>query len=100
MSTREPIPKRLYRSRDVRMIAGVAGGLAAYLAIDPTIIRLAFVILALSSGVGILIYVAMLIIVPEEPLAGEADRVALPAEQPAPPATTDDSESRPAAGIE
>jgi len=61
--------KRLYRSRDDRVIGGVCGGLAKYLTMDPTVVRLIFVLLALAGGPGILIYLIMLIVVPEEPLA-------------------------------
>jgi phage shock protein C len=45
-------PKRLYRSRTDRMIAGVCGGLAKHFGIDPTLVRLAFVILALAGMSG------------------------------------------------
>lgn len=62
--------KRLYRSRDERMIAGVCGGLGEYLNTDPTVIRILFVILAiLGVGFGgLLLYLAMWLIVPEEPV--------------------------------
>lgn len=61
--------KRLYRSRDNRMIAGVAGGLAAYLNVDPTIIRLLWV-LALFLGVvpAIAVYVVGAAVIPKEPI--------------------------------
>ncbi len=61
--------KILYRSRNNRMIGGVCGGLGEFLGIDPTIVRLLFA-LGLIFGhafVGIL-YIVMLIVVPEEPL--------------------------------
>lgn len=58
---------RLYRSRYDRMFAGVCGGLGHYLGIDPTIIRLLFVLLALANGAGVLIYILMMIVVPENP---------------------------------
>ncbi len=60
--------KKLYRSRTDRMVAGVAGGLAEYFNIDPTIVRLAFVLLALAGGPGLIIYVIMWIVVPEAPV--------------------------------
>lgn len=63
--------KRLYRSRNDRMIAGVAGGLGEYLGIDATIIRLLFVLTLFGVGSGALIYLIMLLVVPEEPLEGE-----------------------------
>jgi phage shock protein C len=60
---------RLYRSRNDRMIGGVCGGLGKYMNIDPTVVRLLFVALALLGGPGLIIYLVMLIIVPEDPLA-------------------------------
>lgn len=58
---------RLYRSRTNRMVSGVCGGLGEYLGLDPTWIRLAFLAFTLAGGAGILIYILMLIIVPENP---------------------------------
>jgi phage shock protein C len=59
--------KRLYRSRTDRMLAGVAGGIAEYLAVDPTLVRVVFVVLALAgSGIGLLVYLVLWLIVPEE----------------------------------
>ena len=63
--------KRLYRSRSDRMIAGVAAGLGEYLGIDTTIIRLLFVLTFLGAGSGVLIYLVMMLVVPEEPIEGE-----------------------------
>ncbi len=60
--------KQLTRSTTNRMIAGVCGGLGAYANIDPTVIRLAAVLLLFLTGPGVLaIYVIMMLIVPEEP---------------------------------
>jgi|SaaInlStandDraft_3_1057020.scaffolds.fasta_scaffold04901_6 phage shock protein C len=59
--------KRLYRSKNEKMIAGVAGGLAEYLDLDPTIIRLLFVVLLFVGGGGGVIYILMMLIVPELP---------------------------------
>jgi phage shock protein C len=59
--------KKLYRSRDERMLGGVCGGLGKYLSVDPTIIRILFIIFAFTGG-GFLAYLIMLFIVPEEPL--------------------------------
>jgi phage shock protein PspC (stress-responsive transcriptional regulator) len=62
----EPRPRRLYRNPDGAMIAGVCNGLASYFGIDVTFVRIAFVLVAiLSKGAGIIIYVAMMFIVPE-----------------------------------
>ena len=58
--------KRLYRSRSERMIWGVCGGLANYFDMDPTIVRIIFVLLALANGVGIVVYIIMAIVVPLE----------------------------------
>ncbi len=60
---------RLYRSRDDRMLAGVAGGLAERFDLDPALVRVLWVIVAfLSGGIFLLAYVVMAIVVPEEPL--------------------------------
>ena len=58
---------RLYRSRTDRKLAGVCGGLAQYLNTDATLIRVLFVVLALLGGPGLVIYLLMWILVPEEP---------------------------------
>lgn len=57
--------KRLYKSQYDRMIGGVAGGIAEYLKIDVTIIRIAFVLMSLFGGTGLIIYIAGLLIMPE-----------------------------------
>jgi phage shock protein C len=60
--------KKLYRSRTDKMVAGVCGGLGIYLGVDPTLVRLAFVLLLLFGiGSGLLVYLAMMLIVPLEP---------------------------------
>lgn len=61
---------RLYRSKTDQVLGGVCGGLAEYLKIDSIWIRLLFVLLALGSGVGLMIYLLLWIIVP---YAGEGD---------------------------
>lgn len=58
--------RRLYRSENDRMIGGVCGGLGDYLDIDPTLVRIIFVALALMGGPGLLIYLILLIVVPNE----------------------------------
>ncbi len=57
-------PRLLYRSETQRIIGGVAGGLAEYLEIDATLIRLAFVLITLAGGSGILIYLILWLIIP------------------------------------
>jgi len=61
--------KKLYRSRDKRFIAGIAGGLGEYLDIDPIIIRIIIVLITVFHGIGILIYIVMWIVVPEAPFS-------------------------------
>lgn len=58
---------RLYRSRSDRMVGGVCGGLGEYLGLDSTWIRLAFLAFSLAGGAGLLVYILMLIVVPENP---------------------------------
>jgi phage shock protein PspC (stress-responsive transcriptional regulator) len=58
--------KRLYRTREGRIIAGVCTGIAAYFGIDPTLVRLAFAVLTIFGGAGILIYLIAWIVIPEE----------------------------------
>jgi len=64
--------KRLYRSKSDVMLAGVCSGLAKYLDVDPTAIRLAFVLLLFLALGGFWIYVILWIIMPVEPTAGTA----------------------------
>ena len=59
--------KRLYRSRQNRILAGVCGGIADYFKIDPLIIRLFFVFIFFFNGAGILAYIIGWIIIPEKP---------------------------------
>ena len=58
--------KRLYRSKKDRMICGVCGGIANYFNIDPTLVRLSFVLIAMGAGSGILAYIIAAIIIPDE----------------------------------
>ncbi|MCX7854203.1 MAG: PspC domain-containing protein [Caldilineales bacterium] len=85
--------KRLYRSRTDRMLAGVCGGIGQYLNIDPTLIRLAFLILAIWGGGGIVAYLIAWIIIPEEPLPEGSMTAPLAEAKPAPPPTTAEPES-------
>ena len=56
--------KQLTRSQQDRMIGGVCGGLAEYFRLDPTLVRLAFVLLALADGFGLLAYFILLVLMP------------------------------------
>ncbi len=64
--------KKLYRSKTNRIMAGILGGLGDYANIDPTILRIIFVILLIFTGVlpFALIYFIMVFVVPEEPVGG------------------------------
>jgi phage shock protein C len=75
-------PKRLYRSRSKRILGGVCGGLGEYLNIDPTVLRVIFVVLAFLYGASLLIYLIMWVLVPEEPQSS-AEVVPLSEEPPA-----------------
>ncbi|MCB9433887.1 MAG: PspC domain-containing protein [Ardenticatenaceae bacterium] len=57
--------KRLVRYSDDRMFLGVASGLARYFDIDPAIVRLLFVLMALGGGHGLILYIIMAILMPE-----------------------------------
>jgi phage shock protein C len=62
------VTDRLYRSRDDRILAGVAGGLAESLDADPSIIRIVWALLiVLTGGIALLVYIVMAIVVPERP---------------------------------
>ncbi|MEA2004366.1 MAG: PspC domain-containing protein [archaeon] len=58
--------KRLYRSKNERMLAGVCGGIAEYLNLDPTIVRLLWVAFSLFGWAGVLLYIIFAIVVPED----------------------------------
>ena len=57
-------PKRLYRSRDDRIIAGVCGGIAEYFGWDPTLVRIGYVLLFFP---GLFLYLVMVVVIPEKP---------------------------------
>ena len=59
--------KKLYRSRTDKKICGVCGGLAKYINMDATIIRLLVVVACLFTGVGLLAYIIGALVIPEEP---------------------------------
>src|SRR5450432_1796996 len=58
--------KRLERSSSDSMAAGVAGGLGRYFDLNPAVFRLGFVILTLLGGTGILVYLAAILVIPDE----------------------------------
>lgn len=59
--------KRLYRSVRERKIAGVCGGIGEYFNVDPTLIRLAWVLFACVGGSGLLAYIVCAIVIPSAP---------------------------------
>ena len=58
--------KNLYRSDENKMLAGVCGGIAEYFGVDPTLIRLAWVVFSLLGGSGLLAYILAAIIIPRD----------------------------------
>ncbi len=73
----KPQPKRLYRSRTDSVIAGVCGGLGEYLGIDPSVVRLLWLVASLLGGTGVLAYIVLAVVIPEEPIEhARAKRVA------------------------
>ena len=72
--------RRLYRCRDNRILAGVAGGVAEYFDLDPSLVRILFFISMFFGGIGLLLYIGMAIIVPLEPISADAaaEATALP----------------------
>ena len=61
-----PQPKKVTRSRDDRVIGGVCGGLGRYFNVDPLFFRIGAVALAFVGGAGLLLYLAALVLVPNE----------------------------------
>ena len=72
-TTHTPSIKRLERSRSHRILGGVAGGLGEYFDLNPAFFRLGFVVLTLLGGAGILVYLAALLVIPDE---GREDSIA------------------------
>ena len=69
-STSQSGQSQLRRSHRNKMIGGVSGGLGEYFAIDPTVVRIAFVLLAFFNGVGLIVYLLLWLIMPSEGQAG------------------------------
>lgn len=61
-----PPPAELRRSREDRVLGGVCGGLARYLGVEPALVRVVTVILALASGVGVPAYLVAWVVIPED----------------------------------
>ena len=65
-TTDRPAARQLRRSADDKMLAGVAGGIAQYLDVDVTVVRVIIAALALLNGVGLALYVAAWLLIPED----------------------------------
>jgi phage shock protein C len=61
------LDKKLYKSSTNKMLAGVCGGIAEYFGVDPTWIRLAWVIFSMTGGASVLAYIVAALIIPDEP---------------------------------
>lgn len=59
--------KKLYKSKTDRRLCGVCGGIAEYINVDSTLIRLAWAVLVCFAGTGILAYILAALIMPEDP---------------------------------
>ncbi|MDQ7842888.1 MAG: PspC domain-containing protein [Armatimonadota bacterium] len=68
----------LYRSRSDRWIAGVCGGLGAFFNVDSNAIRVLFVLLSLWHGVGALVYLVLVLTLPDEPIREAVSEPGLP----------------------
>ena len=64
--------RKLERSRTNSRLAGVCGGLGEYLDVDPTLVRLAFILLVLYGGHGILLYIILMLVMPPQEAAVQA----------------------------
>lgn len=85
--------KRLYRSRKNRVIAGVCGGIAEYLDVDPVLVRIIAVVLLFVGGGSLIAYIIGMIIIPDEskPIVPGADLSSNPNPPPPPPAALNQS---------
>jgi phage shock protein C len=81
--------KTLHRSQTNRVIAGVCGGIAEHLSVDPVLVRLIFILLTFATGLGpgILIYIIAWAIIPESPLITPSTSTQAPPPAPAPEPT-------------
>lgn len=59
--------KKLYRSRTEKKLCGVCGGLAKYLNMDPTIVRLIWALITICAGAGLIAYIVCALVIEEEP---------------------------------
>lgn len=67
METTTEAPRKLYKSRQNRIIDGICGGVAEYFGIDATIVRILWVLITIMGGAGFLLYIAGMIVIPTNP---------------------------------
>jgi phage shock protein PspC (stress-responsive transcriptional regulator) len=75
--------ERLYRSREDRMLFGVAGGMAEWMDLDPAVVRIVWALLILAGGVGLVLYLIAALVIPEAPVvdvAGATGPAGVPAD--------------------
>ena len=84
--------KKWYRSRNDKMIGGVAGGIAEYFDIDPVIVRIIFAFTVIIGGSGLLAYILLWIIIPEVPFTIENDSNSNPSSTSEQRTTSEDDE--------
>ncbi len=65
--------KKLYKDSQNKMISGVCAGIAKYFGIDPTIVRLAVVLLSLLTGIGVIAYIIAIFVIPNDPTIVDAN---------------------------
>lgn len=65
--------KKLYKSRKTIFIDGVCGGISEYFNIDPTLVRLAWILISFAGGSGIIAYIVCMIVIPREPAVTNPD---------------------------
>lgn len=87
--------KRLYRSRDNRIIAGVCGGIGEYFGVDPVLIRVIAVILIAFGGGGLIAYIISILVIPLEPVPGsQPEKKSVPSAKPEAPRSPPETEER------
>ena len=72
------MPKRLHRSRTERWVAGVCGGLSDYFNVDVMALRVGFALLTLWNGFGLVLYLLLVVLIPDEPLTEVVTEPGLP----------------------
>lgn len=94
--------KKLYKSEFDQILTGVIGGIGEYFSIDPTVLRVAFVVLVLITGIfpGVIAYIIAYFIIPEKPHAVSTIVTPPPMEKPEPPLPAVTKEPKPSTSKE